>query len=105
MIARLGAALPAMLATPPPASPPTTCPAAQAMLERPAANPWCRRLDSAISESIVKAGVKQIPPPSEVRIRPAMTSPIELPIATAAIATAQMLRPTMKGVRRPARSE
>ena len=70
MIARLGAALPATLAAAPPARPPITWPAAQAMLERPAAKPWCRRLDSATSESMVRAGVKQMPPPSEVRIKP-----------------------------------
>jgi len=40
--ATLGAAKPATPATTPPARPPTTWPVAQAMLERPAAKPWCR---------------------------------------------------------------
>ena len=46
-------------------------PRAQAMFERPAEKPWCKRLDSAASDSIVSAGAKQMPPPSEARSKPA----------------------------------
>ena len=64
----LGTALPVRLATTPPPTPPITCPEAQAMLESPAAKPWCRLLDSATSEISVSAGAKQSPAPSEVMI-------------------------------------
>ena len=37
------------------------------MLERPAAKPWWRPLRSAVSESVVRAGAKQTPAPSEPR--------------------------------------
>ena len=70
----LGTALPVRLATTPPPIPPTTWPDAQAMLERPAAKPWCRSLDSATSESSVIAGAKQSPAPSEVTISAASTA-------------------------------
>ena len=71
----LGTALPVRLATTPPPTPPITCPEAQAMLETPAAKPWCRRLDSATSEISVSAGAKQSPAPSEVTISAASTAP------------------------------
>ena len=100
----LGTALPVTLATTPPPMPPTTWPAAQAMFERPAAKPWCRRLDSAISESMVSAGAKQRPAPSEVTISAARTTPSVCASAIATIATAQIVSPTTYGVRRPTRS-
>ena len=75
MIARLGAALPATLAAAPPIE------TADDLARRPGhvgeagGEALVQAAGLGDSESIVSAGVKQIPPPSEVSIRPANTTP------------------------------
>src|SRR5436190_7628625 len=103
--ARQGSASPAAEAVAPPPMLPSTCPAAQAMLIRPAARPWCSPLASAASLSIASAGAKQRPAPTERAISSPSTTPRLFGMGRTARAAAQKTMPATYGRDRPMRSD
>src|SRR5215218_9311036 len=72
---RQGNASPATVAVAPPPTLPSTWPAAQAMLIRPAARPWCRELTPAASLNMAIAGAKHSPAPTDMTMSSARTTP------------------------------